>query len=244
MFSSLFSIVFLAAALSLKVSAHAGVTPALGVSGTFARSDVQRPSTASPCGAKANIAGTLDTSTPVIADANGQFTATVTNFNAGKDGSRQVSAKVDATGTGKSFSGSVSITQNGDLAPTNVGSQQIKGTLPAGTTCSGGTDQNLCLLSFTTASGFGNCVVVQQGGAASGSTNTGGNAAGAGASTNGTTASGAAAAGKAVASQKAKKGRGGKAKGKAAAQKKAQAANVGGTRAARALLNEETWLWS
>ena len=34
--------------------------------------------------------------------------------------------------------------------------------LPAGTTCTGGASKNLCLVSFTTAGGFGNCVVVQQ----------------------------------------------------------------------------------
>lgn len=56
----------------------------------------------------------------------------------------------------------LSITQ----APTDVGTQNLSVQLPAGTSCTGGASKNLCLVSFTTAGGFGNCVVVQQGGAA------------------------------------------------------------------------------
>lgn len=66
---------------ALNVHAHAGVTPALGVAGTFARSDVQRPSAAEPCGT-VNVAAAVGTSTPVVAAADGTFTATATNFNA------------------------------------------------------------------------------------------------------------------------------------------------------------------
>ena len=49
-----------------------------------------------------------------------------------------------------------------------MGSQQVTVQLPAGTTCAGGATKNLCLVSFTTAGGFGNCVVVQKGAAAAG----------------------------------------------------------------------------
>ena len=35
--------------------------------------------------------------------------------------------------------------------------------MPAGTKCTGGTSKNLCLASFVTTAGFGNCVVVSQG---------------------------------------------------------------------------------
>ena len=107
--------------LSLQAHAHAAIAPALDVQGTPARSDVQRPSTAKPCG-NAALSG-IDTSTAVTAAANGSFTATITNFNAyascltypwlsanlsgsvrrGRDGSTQVTAQVDATGTGESF---------------------------------------------------------------------------------------------------------------------------------------------
>lgn len=170
MFSKTLTALTFVVALTLQVNAHAGITPALGVSGTFARGNVQRPSTASPCG-NINIAQNIDTSTPVAAAANGQFTVTVTNFNAGADGSRQVSATVDATGTGKSFAGAVTISKNGDPAPTSTGSDQVVASLPAGTTCSGGTAGNLCLVSFKTSAGFGDCVVVQQGAAAGGAGN-------------------------------------------------------------------------
>ncbi|KAG6841503.1 hypothetical protein C0991_010361 [Blastosporella zonata] len=80
------------------------------------------------------------------------------------DGSRQVTLTVDATGVGKTFVAGT-VTTNGDLAPTNVGSQQITASLPAGTKCTGGAAGNLCLAAFKTAGGFGNCVVVQQGSA-------------------------------------------------------------------------------
>ncbi len=47
--------------------------------------------------------------------------------------------------------------------PTNVGTQQLTVQLPPGTKCAGGAKQNLCLASFTTTAGFGNCAVVSQG---------------------------------------------------------------------------------
>jgi len=66
--------------LSAQVSAHAIISPALGVKAAPVRNDVQRPSSASPCG-NVNIAQTLDASTPVTASKNGSFAANVTNFN-------------------------------------------------------------------------------------------------------------------------------------------------------------------
>lgn len=62
------------------VRAHAIITPALGVTGTPARSDVTRPSKAKPCGAGVNVAQAIPGSQAVTADGN-SFTATVTNFN-------------------------------------------------------------------------------------------------------------------------------------------------------------------
>lgn len=81
-----FSKSFVAAAavllgLTLQAHAHAGVTPALGVKANFARGNVQRPSAAKPCG-NINVAQTLDASTPITANADGTFVATITNFNA------------------------------------------------------------------------------------------------------------------------------------------------------------------
>jgi len=149
--------------LSFRVHAHAGITPALGVTGNFTRNDVQRPAPATECG-NIDIASTIDSSTPVTVAADGTFTVTVTDFNAGADGSRSVSVKVDATGVGNNFVAGTILT-NGDANPTDVGSQNIVAALPAGTQCTGGKSKDLCLASFTTTSGFGNCVVVQQSGA-------------------------------------------------------------------------------
>ena len=81
MFSKVFASAAVLLAVSAQVSAHAAIAPALGVSGTPVRADVQRPSTAKPCGT-VNVASTIDTSTPIQAAADGTFTATVTDFNA------------------------------------------------------------------------------------------------------------------------------------------------------------------
>lgn len=81
----------------------------------------------------------------------------------------------------------MTITKNGVAAPSTTGSVQVSGTLPAGTTCTGGSDGASCLVSFTTAGGFGNCVLVSQGGAGGGGAT---NAAAAGANASGTTRTG------------------------------------------------------
>ncbi|KAF5379140.1 hypothetical protein D9615_005960 [Tricholomella constricta] len=164
MYSKVFAIAAVLLTLSVQGHAHATIAPVLGVAGTPKRSDVQRPRKATPCG-RTNIAANIDTSTPVVAAADGSFSVTATNFNGGRDGSRQVTMTVDVTGTGGNFvAGTVS--KNGVLAPTSTGSEQITASLPAGTKCTGGASGNLCLASFKTAGGFGNCVVVQQGAAA------------------------------------------------------------------------------
>jgi len=152
----------LVAALSIQVQGHALITPALGVKGKGVRDDVQRPSNNQPCG-NVNIAKNIDSSTPAVAGADGSFTLTVTNFNGGKDGSREVGIKVDGDASGKKFV-NAKVTKNGQGNPSNVGSEQITATLPAGTKCTGGKNKNLCLASVTTTAGFGNCVVIQQGG--------------------------------------------------------------------------------
>jgi len=161
MFSKVFTSAALVLALVFQVSAHAAVAPALGVTGGKpVRANVQRPSTAKPCG-NVNVASTINSATTVAANAAGVFAVTGTNFNAGADGSRSFTAKVDATGKGTKFV-AAKITTNGQAAPTNVGSQTLSVSLPAGTKCTGGTTGNKCLVSFTSTSGFGNCVVVTQ----------------------------------------------------------------------------------
>ncbi|KAJ7693228.1 hypothetical protein B0H17DRAFT_1132692 [Mycena rosella] len=167
MFSSVFTSTALVLALVLQAHAHAMPSPALGVSGLPARSDVQRPSTSSPCGS-VNIASSVDNSTAVPAAADGTVMLNITNYNPGADGSRSVSVMVDPTGTGKKFV-AATVTKNGDLAPTGTGTEQIKLSLPAGIQCSGGKAGNLCLLSVKSTADFGGCAVVSQLAASSGS---------------------------------------------------------------------------
>ncbi|KAI0754369.1 hypothetical protein C8Q80DRAFT_1266011 [Daedaleopsis nitida] len=132
---------------SLQADAHAAISPMLGVKGKPQRSNVQRPSVAKPCG-NVNIAQALDSSTAIPL-----------NFNAGIDGSLQiVSASVDVTGTGKSFE-PAHVRKNGERNPSQIKSQQLSVLIPSG--CKGGKTKNKCLVTFTTAGGFGNCVVVQ-----------------------------------------------------------------------------------
>lgn len=64
---------------AVQVTAHAAIAPALGVAGTPARSNVQRPSANKPCGSQALSA--IDTSKAVVADASGNFQVSITNFN-------------------------------------------------------------------------------------------------------------------------------------------------------------------
>lgn len=70
---------FVLLSISSQALGHALIEPAIGVKGTGARSDVQRPSTGSPCGT-VNVASVVGSSTPVVAN-NGAFTVNVQNFN-------------------------------------------------------------------------------------------------------------------------------------------------------------------
>ncbi|CCO36344.1 hypothetical protein BN14_10478 [Rhizoctonia solani AG-1 IB] len=150
------------AALVTQVMCHAVVQPVMGVNGKPARSDTQRPSSAKACG---NTALSKINSSETIAMTGTTFTATSINFNAKKDGSMQFTAQVDTTGTGKSFK-AATITKNGPDAPPKVGqTAQLSVSLPEGTSCTGGASGDLCLVSFKSSSGFGNCVVVKQAGA-------------------------------------------------------------------------------
>jgi len=148
-------------ALSFQVRGHALITPALSVKGKGVINDVQRPSGNNPCG-NVDIAKNLDSSTPANTAADGSFTLTVTSFNGGNDGSRQVSMKVDADGSGKNFV-NAKVTKNGDNNPADASSQQVTASLPPGTKCTGGKTKDLCLASVVTTVGFGNCVVIKQG---------------------------------------------------------------------------------
>jgi len=198
MFSKFFASATLVLALLSQVHAHAAPAPLLDVGNNPARSDVQRPSAGSPCGKGASVAASdLDSSVAVPAAADGSFNLNIVNFNAGADGARKVNAKVDPTGKGTNLV-AMTVTKNGDAAPTDVGPQAITAQLPAGTKCTGGTKGNLCLVQFISTAGFGGCTVVSQGaGAATGA---------AASSNNTTTAAGTAASG---ATKGATKGAGG-----------------------------------
>ncbi|KAH9050871.1 hypothetical protein EDB83DRAFT_1345478 [Lactarius deliciosus] len=144
-----------------SVNAHALISPALGVKGNGVRNDAQRPSTNKPCG-NVDITQSIDTSTTVALAADGTFSPSITDFNAGGDGSRSIkTVQVDASGTGQNFVAAKMIV-NGDANPSTTSTQQLKVQLPSGTTCTGGAGKNLCLASFVTTGGFGNCVVVSQ----------------------------------------------------------------------------------
>lgn len=81
MFPKIFFALALVPGLTFQVSGQALVAPPIGVAGTTAQGDVQEPSDNAPCGAGVDIAQTLAASTPIVAAADGSFTATVTNFN-------------------------------------------------------------------------------------------------------------------------------------------------------------------
>lgn len=163
MFAKISASSLLVLALCLQVTAHAGVSPALGVQGSLTRGEVQRPTAAKPCG-NVDIASKISSSTPVLADASGSFKVDATSFNAGRDGSLEFKAKVDPTGTGEASDFvDMDITTNGDEAPPKAETVPITAQLPSGTKC----QNNKCLVQFISGSGFGNCVVVEQSDAAS-----------------------------------------------------------------------------
>ena len=76
---SALAVFVLALSMPMQALGHALIEPAIGVTGAGARSDVQRPSTNSPCGS-VNIASALTKSTAVQAKGNA-FTVQVQNFN-------------------------------------------------------------------------------------------------------------------------------------------------------------------
>jgi len=172
MFSKILTSSVLVLALSLRVTSHAIVTPPLGVNGTAVRADVQRPSTANPCGAHvSDIATAIDSATTVAVSANGSFHVTGASFNGGTDGSLQFKGKIDANGTGAHFV-SMTINTNGNNSPPGTESTMLVASLPAGTKCTGGKAGNLCLAQFISGAGFGNCVVLSQASADAGTPKT------------------------------------------------------------------------
>ena len=81
MFAKIWASSLLVLALCLQVTAHASVSPLLGVQGDATRADVKRPTGANPCGAGVNIVSKFDSSTAVTADASGSVQLNATCFN-------------------------------------------------------------------------------------------------------------------------------------------------------------------
>lgn len=162
MFSkSLIALISVFALTRTSVNAHGFFAPALGVEGPPTVDDVQIPSSSSPCG-NVDISDNLDNSTVAVATAEGEFFIDVTNFDT-DGGLRAIEVvKIDSSGTGDKFDTIGTIISNGDANPTTDTTQQLLVRLAASTVCTGGTDGNLCLVSFITTDGFGNCVVVSQ----------------------------------------------------------------------------------
>lgn len=110
---------------------------------------------------------------PVTADSTGAFTLAAQSFNAGVDGATAVkTATLDTTGKGQTFSGQVTIVQNGNPNPTASNTlSTIKMSLPAGTKCAG--QGGACLVFTTSDGGFTSCNAVIQSGATASSGTTG-----------------------------------------------------------------------
>jgi len=156
--------------LTLHANAQSVVSPGLGLPSNGSAADAQAPTDAAPCG-NVSIPSTIDNSTTVQADTNGDVTVTIQNFVTGVSGSRAVTAQIDSGGAGQSFM-PAAVTTNGDEEPTSTGTQTLIIQIPPGTLCTGGKDERRCLLAFKTAGGFGNCVAITQpNGAATGPTN-------------------------------------------------------------------------
>lgn len=121
-------------AMSLQVSAHAIILPAVGVDGTAARKDVTRPKDNDPCAGADLSKLAAEKGIPVAAD--GTANPKIQNFNpcvflisnfiiirviygaarkfSKKDGSREVEMQLDITGTGNSFQKAGTVVVNGD----------------------------------------------------------------------------------------------------------------------------------
>jgi hypothetical protein len=80
MLSKSFTASALLLALTSSVTAQCIITPALGITGTPKASDVQHPSDSGPCGSM-SISQYIDSSTPVQAEASGQFKVTIQGFD-------------------------------------------------------------------------------------------------------------------------------------------------------------------
>jgi len=78
------------------------------------------------------------------------------------DGSNEIeSAFIDPSATGKHFA-RAKMELRGDLESSAAGLINVVATLPEGTSCTGGSDGASCLVSFVTADGYGNFMLVSQ----------------------------------------------------------------------------------
>jgi len=152
-------------ALGLQVNAEAGFLPALGVSihAAFTINDVQRPTSELPCGSVDPTDQAVNTSTPVmIASSTSNITIIGASLGVANT-SLLVSSWAVNGGDGFTEADVSKIIQNGN--PNSVFfpnfSQFLVLRLPDNTVCN--IDGCFCVLSLSTATGFGNCIVVQVG---------------------------------------------------------------------------------
>jgi len=147
--SKLFALAALASSLVMNVSGHFLIAATQADADSLARSDVTKGST-TKCTSTLGGAATI---------ANGVVSLVGKNFNGGGDGSTFITAGLSTTGATGKFS-PVTVTTNGDKAPTAVGSVPLAVDL-GGADCSAGQ----CVLAMASTANFGNCVAL----AASGS---------------------------------------------------------------------------
>jgi len=186
-------------ALSTQVNAHGFITDVEGANGKKGQGfgvDLaqvtpgnQGPTSSgfsadAPCGrggsaGQINVASSIEAAItaglPTVG-ANGEITMNWQQVNAGSDGGGPGNAFIDVSGTGANFV-ALDITKNfGDNGADSRNPMTVK--LPAGTSCTGGSTKNVCLIKVTNPAGpFGSCIAVQSPGGG------GGNDAGAGADT-------------------------------------------------------------
>lgn len=193
-------------ALSAHVNAHGFITDVQGANGKKGQGfgvnlsavtpGNQGPTSVfnggGPCGrgvtagninVQAEIEKAIRSGLPTVG-ANGEISMNWQQVNAGADGGGPGTAAIDVTGTGNNFK-PLQITKDfGDGGNNSRNPMTVK--LAPGTTCTGGSTKNACLIKVTNAAGpFGSCIAVQSpgggGGAAPPPANNGGNNGGGGA---------------------------------------------------------------
>lgn len=135
-------------------------------SGFSADAPCGRGGTAGQINVAASIEAAITAGLPTV-DANNEISMNWQQVNAGSDGGGPGNAFIDVSGTGANFV-ALDITKNfGDNGANSRNPMTVK--LPAGTTCTGGSTKNVCLIKVTNPAGpFGSCIAVQSPGGGGG----------------------------------------------------------------------------